>query len=75
MRHRDQVRDITDRKKAEEELRNSEQYLKTIFNSVQTGLVIIDPGSRTIIDANPAAARLIGTDPEAIVGADSENFI
>jgi PAS domain S-box-containing protein len=69
------VRDITDRKKAEEELRSSEQYLKTIFNSVQTGLVIIDPGTFTIIDANPAAIRLIGTNRDAIIGADGKNFI
>ncbi|MGA2919059.1 PAS domain S-box protein [Methanoregula sp.] len=67
--------DITDRKKAEEELKSSEQYLKTIFNSVQTGLVIIDPGTYTIIDANPAAITLIGADRNAIIGATCEDFI
>jgi len=67
--------DITERRKAEEELRSSEQYLKTIFDSVQTGLVIIDPGTFTIIDANPAAITLIGANREAIIGATCEDFI
>ena len=67
--------DITERKKAEEELRSSEQYLKTIFNSVQTGLVIIDPVTYTIIDANPAAITLIGAAREAIIGTTCEDFI
>jgi PAS domain S-box-containing protein len=67
--------DITERKKAEEELKSSEQYLKTIFNSVQTGLLIINPTNYTIIDANPAAASLIGADRNAIIGATCEDFI
>lgn len=67
--------DITERRKAEEELRSSERYLKTIFDSVQTGLVIIDPGTYTIIDANPAAITLIGANREAIIGATCEDFI
>ena len=49
--------------------------LKTIFNSVQTGLLIIDPDNHTIIDANPAAVRMIGDDRDAIIGAGCEDFI
>ena len=67
--------DITERKKAEEELKSSEQYLKTIFHSVQTGLVIIDPRTHIIMDANPAAVQLIGADKSAIIGAVCDDFI
>lgn len=67
--------DITERKRAEEELKSSEQYLKTIFNSVQTGLVIVDPVSFRIIDANPAAVRLIGADRDTITGSTCEDSI
>ncbi len=67
--------DVTDRKKAEEELKGSEQYLKTIFDSVQTGLVMIDPKTRTIVDANPAAVRLIGAKKDAIIGTVCEDSI
>jgi PAS domain S-box-containing protein len=67
--------DITERKKAEEELKGSEQYLKTIFHSVQTGLVIIDPQTHIIMDANPAAVQLIGAEKSAIIGAVCDDFI
>jgi PAS domain S-box-containing protein len=62
------LEDITDRKKAEEELISSENYLKTIFNSVPTALVIVDPVTYTIIDLNPAAVDLIGQTKDRIVG-------
>jgi PAS domain S-box-containing protein len=63
------LEDITDRKNAEQDLVNSEKYLKTIFNSVQTGLMIIDPGEQTIVDANPAAVRMIGKPKSDIIGS------
>jgi len=63
------LEDITDRKKAEQELMSSEKYLKTIFNSVQTGLVIIDPETHLIVDANPAAVKMIGTVKSLILGS------
>ena len=56
--------DLTERKRAEEALKNSEAYLKTIISSVQTGLVIIDPETHTIVDINPAAENLIGVKRE-----------
>jgi PAS domain S-box-containing protein len=62
------VRDITERKHMEEQLIASEKYLKTIFNSVQTALVIIDPKTHTIFDLNPAAVKLIGADKESLTG-------
>jgi PAS domain S-box-containing protein len=67
--------DITDRKKAEEELRSSEQYLKTIFQSVQTGLLIIDPDTHTIVDANPASIAMIGLPRDEIVGNECHIFV
>jgi len=63
------LEDITDRKNAEHDLMNSEKYLKTIFNSVQTGLMIIDPDKQTIVDANPAAVRMIGKPKSEILGS------
>jgi PAS domain S-box-containing protein len=59
----------------EESLRSSEIYLKTIFNLVQTGLVIIDPETHVIVDVNPAAAGMIGTAREQIVGNTCHRFI
>jgi len=47
---------IEARKQAEEYLRESENYLRTIFDTIQTGLVLIDPKTHHILDANTAAS-------------------
>ena len=49
----------SERKRAEEALKNSENYLLTIFNATQSGLVVIDPETRSIYDANSTAIALI----------------
>jgi PAS domain S-box-containing protein len=67
--------DLTERKRAEEALKNSETYLKTIISSVQTGLVIIDPETHTIVDVNPAAENLIGVKREELIGSLCHKFI
>ncbi len=38
----------SERKRAEEALKNSENYLLTIFNATQSGLVVIDPETRIL---------------------------
>ena len=60
---------ITERKRAEETLRESEARLRTILESLQTGVVIIDPETHTIVDVNPVAAALIGEPKERILGS------
>jgi PAS domain S-box-containing protein len=67
--------DITERKRAEEALKESEDYLKTIFNYMQTGMVIIDPEDHTIVDVNSTAANMIGTDIMNIIGSQCHDFI
>jgi PAS domain S-box-containing protein len=69
------LEDITDRKNAEKELVSSEKYLKTIFDSVQTGLVITDPKTHVIVDANPAAVKMIGKNKQEIVGSVCATFL
>ena len=69
------VRDITERRQAEEALKESDKYLKTIFNSLKTGLLIIDEETHRILDVNPAAAKLIGFDRNKIIGSICHKFI
>jgi len=52
--------DITDRKKAEDELRLSEQKYKLLFESNPSPLWMIDRDDLSIIDVNEAAAKLYG---------------
>ncbi len=54
------VSDITDQKKAEEDLRESETKFRAVFNNNHAVMLLIDPESGAIIDANPAACGFYG---------------
>ena len=70
------TRDISYRRKAEAEIRNSELKLKTILNNIQPGILIIDTESKLIVDTNPAATQLIGfTDQNKIIGHSCHDYI
>ncbi len=67
--------DTADSHRSEETLQERENYLKTIFNSVQTGLLIIDPKTHLISDVNPTAAKLIGAERSKIIGSVCHRFV
>ncbi len=50
------VRDVTERKRAEEELRKGELFLESVFVSIQDGIGIIDK-DMNILRVNPTAER------------------
>jgi len=59
--------DITERKQVEEELKNSEERLKILFDYAPDAVYISDLKGR-FIDGNKAAERLIGYKKEELVG-------
>jgi diguanylate cyclase (GGDEF)-like protein/PAS domain S-box-containing protein len=63
------------RHRLDKSLRESEQGLKTILENVQTGVLLIDPETGVIVDANPVAINLIGAPKENIVGEPRRKFI
>ena len=65
----------SERKRAEEALKNSENYLLTIFNATQSGLVVIDPETRSIYDANSTAIALIGQDKSSLIGSCCNEYL
>jgi PAS domain S-box-containing protein len=69
------AQDITIRKRAEEALRESQSRLEAIFDSVQTGIFVIDPETHRIVDANPVALDLVGTSRERVAGVECHKFI
>jgi len=62
-------RDITDRKRAEEELRRNEQTLRTITASAHDAIIMMDQDGK-IAFWNPAAEALFGYDANEALGKD-----
>jgi diguanylate cyclase (GGDEF)-like protein/PAS domain S-box-containing protein len=56
-------------------MRESESGFKTILDNVQTGVLIIDPETHVIVDANPEALKMIGVAKEGIVGSVCHEFV
>jgi PAS domain S-box-containing protein len=54
------IRDITERIKAEESLRNSEEKFRNLFENHAAVNIILDPDTGEIVDANHAASRFYG---------------
>ncbi|HCY87652.1 MAG TPA: hypothetical protein DHV36_21135 [Desulfobacteraceae bacterium] len=69
------LEDITERKASEKALKENERRLDTIFNSVQTGIFIVDRETRTILDVNAAAEMMVGLPKPEIIGQVCHNFI
>ncbi len=49
-------------------LAESEAYARSVFDSVHAGIVVIDPDSRTIVDANAFALQMLARRKEDTIG-------
>ncbi len=61
-------KEITERQRAEAAIRESETKLQAIFNTVGTGILILEKDAQIIIEANQAAIEMIGLPKERIIG-------
>ena len=67
-------RDVTDRKRAEEALRESETRMRSITDSAQDAILMMDPDGR-VSYWNPAAERILGYTSAEALGRDLHSFI
>lgn len=72
---RDYRRVQRDRDRADEALRASEARLRVILESVQTGVMIVDPESHVILEVNRELAEMVGLPPHQIVGSVCNKFV
>ena len=62
--------DIDDRKRAVENLTTSEMSFRRLFEAAKDGILLVDPDTRKVLDANPFLADLIGGSREDLVGKE-----
>jgi two-component system sensor histidine kinase/response regulator len=69
-------RDITEIKRAEEELRKSEQRYRALFESALDGVFVIDAETMRVVLANEAVANLFGFDSvKDVIGMNPLDFV
>ncbi len=69
------IQDVTARSLAQQELKDSEERLKTVLDSLNAGVVIIDAKTHQVFDLNEAATRMLGLSREQITGKLCHKFI
>lgn len=67
------ISDITERKKTEEALRESEERFRTLIESLHVGVVLLGPRAE-ILFANQAASEIFGLSLEHVLGKTSEEL-
>ena len=62
------VKDITERKSLETQLQSSQAFSEKIINSITDNLIVVDPRTHTIVQANDAFHSRVGLEPPTAVG-------
>jgi len=69
------ARDITEKKRAEDAMQESEERLHAVFDNVQAGIILVDPDTHIIVSSNRMAADLCGTDSREMAGRVCHEYI
>ena len=58
------ARDVSDRRRTENALRESERKFRAIFEGVFEGILVLEPSGSRVLAANPTALRMFGYPPD-----------
>jgi PAS domain S-box-containing protein len=64
------IRDVSQRTRHENKLLISEIRYRRLFEAARDGILILDPGTRKIIDANPFMVQMLGYSHRELVGKE-----
>jgi PAS domain S-box-containing protein len=62
------MEDFTERQRVEDELKDSEERFRRLFETAQDGLLLLDKQSGSIVNANPAIIKLLGYSGGELIG-------
>ena len=69
------LKDITERKKAEKRMQESEEKLRVMFGSITDGVIVTDL-TGTVVEANDGAAHLVGySNKKELIGRNAFEFV
>jgi PAS domain S-box-containing protein len=71
----DKIQALLRRCATDDTFKESEEFLRTVINSIQIGIVTIDTATHRILDVNPKAESMIGAGREEIIGCICHRFI
>lgn len=66
--------DMTERKRIEDALKQSERDYRGLFENAHDAILIIDPEGETILDANPRACEMYGFPKPELIGTSLERL-
>ena len=69
------IKRAVEQRRAEMELKNSEERLRLILDSLPSGVLIIDAETHEVLGINPAALRMMGSTEKEIIGKPCYNMI
>ena len=64
------IRDVTERKRHETKVQVSEIRYRRLFETAHDGILIVDPATLKIIDANPFMTQMLGYSHDRLVGKE-----
>jgi PAS domain S-box-containing protein len=64
------IEDITDRRQSQNDMRASEVRYRRLFEAARDGILILDPKTRKITDANPFMSELLGYTHAELLGKE-----